>query len=143
MVKRKTPTPVEEIEDFDDLDEEEEERAPKPASKSSTKKFTGISATMVAEKLSTAETPCDPKTFRAWLRRAVQGNEEKLEEFGLDGREGRERYSWDKWTNPGLKAVMKAWGESSHKRGGGAGRKKGTAKKAPAKKKTTRKKASS
>jgi hypothetical protein len=131
---------IEDLEDFDDLDEEEEERA-KPKAKSkgkAEKKPAGIGASAVAAKLG-----CEPKTFRAWLRRKVDAGDFP----DLKNREKRSRYSWANWKDPGLLEVMKAWKDDDHTKGGGpkkaketaAKRKKAPAKKAPAKRRATKK----
>lgn len=97
-------------EDFDDMDEEEEAKASKSKkAKSEKAKATGIGAAQVAEKLE-----ANAKTFRAWLRRKVEAGE--FEE--LASREPKSRYTWEKWSDPTLKAIMKAWKEDDHTRGG-------------------------
>lgn len=98
-------------EDFDDLDEEAEANAPKKKSKA--KKATGIGATAVAEKLG-----ANPKTFRAWLRRRVEATPKEEPWSALADREPRSRYSWPKWSDANLRAIMKAWKEDDHTRGG-------------------------
>ena len=125
------------LEDFDDLDvEEEERRATKKSTGSSKPK--GIGASAVAEKLG-----ADPKTFRAWLRRKITSGD-----IDIDAHEFKARYRWPSWKDPGLVAIMRAWKEDSHERGGGPGRPKGSGKTKkkkpaakPAVKKATRKKA--
>ena len=125
------------IEDFDDLDEEEEERksATKPRK---AEKPTGIGASAVADKLG-----ANAKTFRAWLRRAVENGDVTVTEH-----EAKQRYSWANWKDPELIAIMKAYKAANHDRGGrkaASGKGKASAKKAPAKKGATkrRKKAAS
>ncbi len=105
-----TPSDIDDLDDFDDLDEEAEENAPKPAAK---KKASGIGASAVAEKLG-----ANAKTFRAWLRRKVENSEEGDVFAHLANREARSRYSWPKWSDPDLKAIMKAWKDDDHTRGG-------------------------
>jgi hypothetical protein len=120
-------------EDFDDLDSEEEtKKAKTPRGKGTAKaKPKGIGASAVAEKLG-----ANPKTFRAWLRRKVSSGDLKVAD-----REAKARYTWTNWKDPELVAVMKAWGQDSHERGGkkAEGKTKTAAKKAPAKKTATRK----
>jgi len=100
------------FEELDDLDEEETETRPKRTAKkggTSKKSEDGIGASAVAEKLET-----NPKTFRAWLRRRVEAGDFP----DLQGREARSRYTWSKWTDPGLKEIMAAWKADDHTRGG-------------------------
>lgn len=123
------------LEDFDDLDEEEEERqvAKKSKGKGSSKPK-GIGASVVAEKLG-----ADAKTFRAWLRRKIAAGD-----IDVDGHEFKARYTWDNWKDPELVAIMKAWKDDPHERGGGVGRPKGSGKKEkPAESQLKKKKATS
>jgi hypothetical protein len=131
------PTDVDDLdleEDFDDLDVEEEEKRATKKKASGKAKPKGIGASAVAEKLGV-----DPKTFRAWLRRKTAAGD-----INVADHEHKQRYTWENWKDSELVAIMKAWNEDSHERGGA---KKGTAsKKKPAAKKkasTRRKKASS
>lgn len=121
------------LEDFDA--EEEEETKAKKKGKSSSKKSDkpkGIGARQMAEHLE-----AEPKTFRAWLRRKIEGGD--LPE--LAEREAKTRYDFGSTLNsPVAKKVTKLWNEDSHERG--AGLEKAQAankKKAAAKKKTTKK----
>ncbi len=107
------------LDDFDDLDEEEEEKSAPRKKASKTEKPKGIGASAVAEKMG-----ADPKTFRAWLRRKVASGDLEIKDH-----EHKSRYSWKNWKDPELIAVMKAWKEDPHERGGGPGRPKGSAKK--------------
>jgi hypothetical protein len=129
---RKTePVDIEDLEDeVEDLDEAEEEAKPKKASRKKGDAPVGITANMVAERLGT-----NGKTFRAWLRRKVEAGEGIFEVFAE--REPRSRWVFPKWSDETLIALMKAWGEDDHTRGGGLRRKKGEGDEpAPAKAKT-------
>ncbi len=117
------------LDDFDDLDDEEEERSAPRKKASKKEKPKGIGASAVAEKLG-----ADPKTFRAWLRRKVASGDLEIEDH-----DHKSRYTWKNWKNPELVAIMKAWKEDPHERGGGPGRPKGSKSKATAKKKTATK----
>ncbi len=118
------------LDDLDDLDvEEEEKQATRKKSKKS-EKPKGIGASAVADKLN-----ADAKTFRAWLRRKIASGDLEVE-----GHEHKSRYTWKNWKDPELVAIMKAWKEDPHERGGGPGRPKSSGKKPAAKKGTTRKK---
>ncbi len=123
------PTDIDDLdlEDFDDLDAEEEEKkaTKKPAKKAAKPK--GIGASAVAEKLN-----CDPKTFRAWLRRKVAAGD-----IEVGDHDHKARYTWPNWKDPELIAIMKAWKADPHERGGG--KKKASTKKASTKKKRTKK----
>jgi len=109
---------LEELEDLEDLDEVEEEVRPKKASKKKGEAPVGITANMVADRLGT-----NGKTFRAWLRRKVEAGEGMFAEYAE--REPRSRWVWPKWSDESLIALMKAWGEDDHTRGGGLRKKKG------------------
>lgn len=111
------------LEDFDDLDVEEEEKQATKKSKGKASKPKGIGASAVAEKMG-----ADAKTFRAWLRRKIAAGDIEVE-----GHEFKARYTWPNWKDPELVAIMKAWKEDPHERGGGAGRPKGGKKKKAAK----------
>lgn len=118
------------LDDFDDLDEEEEEKSAPRKKASKKEKPKGIGASAVAEKMG-----ADPKTFRAWLRRKVASGDLEIE-----GHEHKSRYTWKNWKDPELVAVMTAWKEDPHERGGGPGRPKGSAKEKKGKTATKRKK---
>ena len=90
------------MDDLDDLDEEVEEQAA-PA-KAKAKKASGLGAAAVAAKLDV-----DPKTFRAWLRKAIADG---VVEFDHDA---KARYQWKNWRDPQLLKVIAAFKEHKAK----------------------------
>ena len=120
------------FEEFDDLDEAEETTKKKATSKSKkAAKPKGIGASAVAEKLG-----CNPKTFRAWLRRKVEAGD-----VTVTGHDVKARYTWPNWKDPELVAIMKAYKTDPHERGGGRKKKAAPAKKKAASTKRRRRKA--
>lgn len=132
-----------ELEDDDfEVEDEDEEEAAKPKkgkgrSSKPKKEATprGIGARQIADRLE-----CEPKTFRAWLRRKVDaGDFPEIAE-----REPRSRYDFGmEWTDPLIVKIMDAWKAEPHERGAGlkkAQEAKAAKSKAPAKKKASTKK---
>lgn len=104
---------VDELELEEDFDvEEDEEAAAASKKKGKGKKAAapkGVGATQVAQELGV-----DPKTFRAWLRRQLNAEDNPL---GID-HEHKARYNFGNTiSSPQAKKVMKLWKESSHEKG--------------------------